>query len=145
MNTTRRHARPSDQVRSIMSRVVATVPVWQTLRTVARELTADEVSSVLVVDGDRALGLVTEHDIVEAVAAGHSFDDAQASDVMTSELVWADPADSIADTAALMVEAGVRHIPIGSPERVIGIVSVRDVLDVLLTAERSRATTTTAS
>jgi predicted enzyme related to lactoylglutathione lyase/predicted transcriptional regulator len=118
---------------------MATVPVWQSLRDVARELAADEVSSVLVVDGPRTAGLISERDLVAAVAAGGSLDDAQASDVMTSDLVWADPDDSIADTAALMLDAGVRHVPVGNAERVIGVVSARDVLDVLVTTERSRA------
>lgn len=139
MTTTRPEARPSDPVRAVMTRVVATVPVWQSLRDVARELAADEVSSVLVVDGRRTVGLISERDLVDAVAAGDSLDDTQASDVMTSDLVWADPDDSIADTAALMLDVGVRHVPVGDAELVIGIVSARDVLDVLLTTERSRA------
>ena len=45
MTTTRPEARPSDPVRSVMTCVVATVPVWQSLRDVARELAVDEVSS----------------------------------------------------------------------------------------------------
>lgn len=139
MTTTTREANPSDPVRLVMTRVVATVPSWQSLQDVARELAADEVSAVLVADGSRALGLISERDVVGAVAAGRSLDDAQAADMMTSELVWADPDDSIADTASLMLDAGIRHVPVGDGEEAIGIVSARDVLDVLLTSERSRA------
>jgi predicted enzyme related to lactoylglutathione lyase/CBS domain-containing protein len=138
MTTTTRETGPTDPVRSVMTRVVATVPPWQSLRDVARELAADEVSSVLVVDGRRTLGLISERDVVGAAAAGQSLDEAQAADVMTAELVWADPEDTILETAELMLDVGVRHLPVGDGERLIGVVSARDVLDVLLTSERSR-------
>lgn len=132
-------ARPSDPIRLVMARVVATVASSQSLQDVARELAAGEVSMVLVADGSRTLGLISERDVVGAVAAGRPLDEVQASDVMTSELVWADPDDSIVDTASLMLDAGIRHLPIGDGERAIGVVSARDALDVLLTSERSRA------
>lgn len=138
MSTTTREARPSDPVRLVMTRVVATVPSWQSLQDVARELAADEVSSVLVADGSRILGLISERDVVGAVAAGRSLDEVQAADVMASELVWAAPDDSITDTASLMLDAGIRHLPVGDGEEALGVVSVRDLLDVLLTNERAR-------
>jgi predicted enzyme related to lactoylglutathione lyase len=76
--------------------------------------------------------------VVGTVAAGRSLDEVQAADVMTPELVWAGPDDSIADTASLMLDAGVRHLPVGDGAEAVGVVSARDVLDVLLTGERNR-------
>jgi len=139
MITTTREARPSDPVRLVMTRVVATVPAWRSLRDVARELAADEVSTVLVAEGGRTVGLISERDVVRAVAAGWSLDDAEAVDVMTAELVWADPDDTISDTASLMLDAGIRHVPVGDGGQAVGVVSARDVLDVLLTSERTRS------
>src|SRR5690606_26231855 len=127
MITTTREARPSDPVRLVMTRVVATVPAWRSLRDVARELAADEVSTVLVAEGGRTVGLISERDVVRAVAAGWSLDDAQTVDVMTAELVWADPDDTISDTASLMLDAGIRHVPVGDSGQAVGVVSARDV------------------
>lgn len=55
---------------------------------------------------------------------------------MSTELVAADPGDSIAEVGALMLDAGVRHVVVRSGEQVLGVVSIRDVLHALL-AERT--------
>jgi len=78
------------------------------------------------------VGLISERDIVTVLATGGDLDKQQAFDVMTSDLVTAKPTDSIASVGRLMIEAGVRHIVICEDRSVIGLVSIRDVLAVLL-------------
>jgi CBS domain-containing protein len=102
------------------------------LREVARELYECEIGVVLVDNPGGATGLLSERDVVAAVADGDDLDDRQALDVMTADLVTAAPDDTIAAVGALMCDAGVRHIPIVVHGTVIGVVSIRDVLAVLL-------------
>jgi CBS domain-containing protein len=126
-------ARPIDPIRKIMADRLATVDGGDSLRSVAQELVADEIGAVLVEGTGGPIGLISERDVVTVAATGGDLDDHQAADVMTTDLVTAEPDDSIASVARLMLEAGVRHVVLRREgEAVVGLVSIRDVLAVVL-------------
>ena len=125
-------ARPSDPVRMIMSTPVATVDPGSTLLDVAGELLADEVGAVLVSSGPGPVGLLSERDLVAVAASGDDLAVVQAGQAMTADLTWAAPETSIREVGVLMLEAGVRHVPVGDGRKAVGVVSARDVLAVLL-------------
>jgi CBS domain-containing protein len=121
-------------VRTVMVWPLATVHDDDTLRAAARSLTEEEVGALLVVRReDRLIGLVSERDLVHAVAQGTDLDEAVCGDVMALSTISVSPDDTILDAARLMSEARIRHLPVRQGERVVGMVSIRDVLDVLLT------------
>ncbi|HXV94100.1 MAG TPA: CBS domain-containing protein [Pseudonocardia sp.] len=124
--------RPSDPVRRLVTGSVAAVDTGRSLRDVADELLADEIGAVLVTDVHGPVGVLSERDLVAIVASGRDPDAVQAGDAMTTELVWAGPDDSVRRVGMLMRDAGVRHVPVGDGREVVGVVSVRDVLAVLL-------------
>lgn len=128
------HPAPTDPIRTIMIDAPATVGPEESLLSVAQELVAGEIGAVLVVAAGAPTGLVSERDIVTVAASGGDLAREQAGDVMTTDLVTAAPGDSIAEVAALMRDAGVRHVPVRAGETYVGMVSVRDVLEVLLAA-----------
>lgn len=121
----------SDPVRLIMTYPPATVDVAVSLRDAAEQLAADEVGALLVT-GDGTLGILSERDIVSVVGAGGRLDTLQVGDVMNTELVWSSLDTSISEAGRLMLDAGVRHLPIGDGITPVGIVSIRDVLAVVL-------------
>jgi CBS domain-containing protein len=125
-------ARPSDPVRMIMSTPVATVDPGSTLLDVAGELLADEVGAVLVSSGPGPVGLLSDRDLITVAATGDDLAVVQAGQAMTADLTWAAPEASIREVGVLMLEAGVRHVPVGDGRRAVGVVSARDVLAVLL-------------
>ena len=125
-------ARPSDPVRMIMSTPVATVDRGSTLLDVAGELLADEVGAVLVSSGPGPVGLLSERDLITVAATGDDLAVVQAGQAMTADLTWAAPETSIREVGVLMLEAGVRHVPVGDGRKAVGVVSARDVLAVLL-------------
>jgi CBS domain-containing protein len=125
-------ARPSDPVRMIISTPVATVDPGSTLLDVAGELLADEVGAVLVSSGPGPVGLLSERDLITVAATGDDLAVVQAGQAMTADLTWAAPEASIREVGVLMLEAGVRHVPVGDGRRAVGVVSARDVLAVLL-------------
>jgi CBS domain-containing protein len=126
---------PTDAVRRLMSRPVATVQPDESVRSVAQELVASDIGAVLVAEPGAPAGLLTDRDVVMTVATGGEIDVEQAGAVMTADLVTAAPADTIATVGAMMRDAGVRHIPVRDDDgRWVGLVSMRDVLGVLLDA-----------
>lgn len=130
---------PTDPVRLVMARRLIGVGSDFSLRDVARELYECEIGVVLVDNPGGPTGLVSERDLVAAVADGDDLDERQALDVMTADLVTAGPDDTIAAVGALMCEAGVRHVPVVVDGTVVGVVSVRDVLAALLPQEGGTA------
>jgi CBS domain-containing protein len=118
----------------IMASRPATVGPAETLRVVAQELAAADIGAVLVESPGGPTGVVSERDLVTVLASGDGVDDVQAGEIMTTDLVAADADDTIATTGRIMLEAGVRHVPVRKGGAVVGLVSIRDVLAVLLTA-----------
>ncbi|MGE3288524.1 MAG: cyclic nucleotide-binding/CBS domain-containing protein [Pseudonocardia sp.] len=125
--------RPDDPVKMIMSSPVATVDSGSSVLDAATELVADETGAVLVT-GAGAPGLLSERDVVTLVGTGADLASLQVGDVMTEDLVWARPDDTVASVAERMLEAEVRHLPVGDGRRVVGIVSLRDLTAVLVAA-----------
>jgi len=132
-------------VRGLTTRPLVTVYPDETLRAVAETMT-DEVIGAVVVRGERPpiapgvrpLGIVSERDVVAAVAQGRDLDTIRAEDVMTMTLATAEPDESLAAVAAQMVDNEIRHMPLVTGGVVVGLVSERDVLRALLSETARR-------
>ena len=122
---------PEDPVRVVMSAPVASIEPNATLADMAGMLAKELVGALPILEGDKIEGIVSERDLVRAIAAGASCDDVWAADVMTTEPVTVELDEPIANVAERMLDEGVRHMPVVSGGRVVGIVSERDVLQVL--------------
>ncbi|MEM3835425.1 CBS domain-containing protein [Pyrobaculum sp.] len=96
---------------------------------------ASNVGSVVVVDRTGSpVGIITERDIVRLLAEEVDFK-TPLERVARKNLVTASPDDTVIATAVKMIEKNIRHIPVVEGGRVIGVVSIRDVLRALVTAE----------
>jgi CBS domain-containing protein len=123
---------PDDPVEQIMSSPVTTVDEHDSLRTTAVTLADAEVGALVVMSGQTPLGVISERDVVHALAAGGDPDEVWAADVIGISVVWGSPTDTIRRVAELMRDADVRHIPLRVQDSVVGMVSMRDVHKVLL-------------
>ena len=85
------------------------------------------VGSALVMDGDTLLGIFTERDIMRAL--GEHFDAAkhQVSEWMTQNPITVPPDTPAKDALKTMLDGGFRHLPVIDGERIIGVVSMRDL------------------
>jgi CBS domain-containing protein len=101
------------------------------IRAAARYMTERRVGAVAVLEGDRLAGIVSERDIMgRVVAAGRDLDQTRVRDVMTRDLVVAGAADSHEDGLRMMKQAGCRHLPVVEGDRLVGMVSQRDLLQI---------------
>jgi CBS domain-containing protein len=95
---------------------------------VADVLTDAGIGAVIVGGVDRPRGIVSERDVVTALAARRDPETTCAGDIAHLTLVWCDAGSSVAEVAELMMERYVRHVLVEEDGRLVGIVSARDLL-----------------
>jgi CBS domain-containing protein len=103
----------------------------------AIRLMADKnVGALPVVDNSRLIGVISERDYTrKVILKGLSSKDTPVRDIMTREVLTASPSDSIADCMRVMTEKRVRHLPVLEGTKMIGIVSIGDVMKWVISAQ----------
>jgi len=119
------------RARDEMSTDLLTVESGLPLAEVAERMVAREVGAVLVLDGDRLAGIMTERDVLRAVARGIR-DDAVVRDWMTRDPETIEPDETTEHAATLMMHGGFRHLPVVEGGDVVGILSIRDLMRIAL-------------
>ena len=93
------------------------------------ELERRRVGALIVCDDDRVVGVLSERDVVRAVARdGKAALDRPISDVMTRDVVFAAPAESVTILMERMTDRRIRHLPVLRDERLVGVISIGDVV-----------------
>jgi CBS domain-containing protein len=112
-----------------------TAQVDESLEVAADRMSWHQVGALPVLDGQRLVGILTERGLTAALAEGADPATTPASDYMTGAPEVLGPDSELADAAQLMLELGIRHLPVVRGGRLLGVLSMRDVLD----GERHRA------
>ncbi len=116
--------------------IAALDPVWakpgDTLRELSAAMHKAGCGAPLVHARDEQVGVVSERDIVRALAEGSQPDDAWAADVMTRTVLTTSVDEPILSVAAMMLDAHIRHAVLTDGDKVVGIVSLRDAVRPLL-------------
>lgn len=119
------------QVRDGMSEVSVMVGPSHTLREAAAKMVEKGTGAALVEDGDSPTpGIVTERDLLKSVGAGEDPDVELVGDHMSERLIAAAPAWSLERAAAEMARRGVRHLVVCENAEVVGVLSMRDIVQV---------------
>lgn len=100
-----------------------------TLAEACGELDRLRVGALIVCEGDRVVGVLSERDVVKAVARdGQAALGRPVSEVMTSEVVFAAPAETVAILMGRMTDRRIRHLPVLRDGRLAGVISIGDVV-----------------
>lgn len=118
----------SSPVSRLIGDSVVQVASNATLADVARALTGSEIGAVLVGDDERPRALVSERDLVHAVADGRDPASTPALEVASTELVWCDVDSTVDEVAMEMMDRYIRHVLVEDGGALVGIVSARDLL-----------------
>jgi len=105
-----------------------TVAPEDTLGEVAERMNRQNVGAVIVKDFGRLIGILTERDLLRAMAARVHTSDARVRQWMTADPITAAAEMPLDDAAQVMLDNGFRHLPVVDGESVLGIVSLRRVL-----------------
>jgi MHS family proline/betaine transporter-like MFS transporter len=116
------------EVRDLMSRDVVSIAPDSTLRDVAGLMREHKIGSLLVVSRDQMVGIVTERDLMRAIADGHDPSDVPVARYMTLIVKTIEADRPAAEAAAIMVRHNVRHLPVTERGTPIGFLSARNVL-----------------
>ena len=110
-------------------RAVASIHPDQTVASAVREMKQRSVGA-LVVSRDRIhlVGIVSERDVVRALADDRSVLDRRVAEIMTEQVVTCTPEQTITDAMALMTHRRHRHLPVLVGDEVAGIVSIGDLV-----------------
>jgi CBS domain-containing protein len=99
-----------------------------TLGEVAQKMVDAKTGAVIVKDFGRLIGILSERDMLKAMAGRVHTSDARVREWMTAEPICADPGTSLEDAAQTMLDNEFRHLPVIRDGRVIGVASLRRVV-----------------
>lgn len=110
----------------ISEKGLISMPLNSTIREVAKIMTENSISSVVLKDGDKIVGIITERDIVRAVSKGINYD-SPAMDIATKQIIRIDYNKSIYEAYDLMTRNNIRHLVVEKEGKCIGVISIRDL------------------
>jgi CBS domain-containing protein len=114
-----------------MTASLLTISAEATVGEAATAMVERGVGAVVVVEGEAIAAILTERDVMKAVAAGND-GTAPVADWMTRHPETIEPEDTTDHAATLMIHGGFRHLPVVLGAKVVGIVSIRDLMKVAL-------------
>ena len=100
-----------------------------------RSMNARKISAIMVMEKGNVVGIFTERDVVRSYIAtgGKSFKDIPVRDSMIKDLIVAVPDEDVHEVSATMIEKNIRHLPVVENGKVIGMLSIRDIIQTQVT------------
>jgi CBS domain-containing protein len=112
----------------------------ENVREIARKMSEKNVGAVAVLDEGKLVGVFSERDLMKrVVAAGLNPESTKVESVMTRDIIVGDPTDDLDDALQKMHAVGCRHLPVVEGGNLIGMISLRDLLEVDDDTQRKRA------
>ncbi len=117
-----------DLIRRKGSRVYSVAPEATVLQ--ALQLMADQnIGAVLAMRGETVAGILSERDCVRKVElAGKTAQDTRVEEIMTSNVLYVEASQSLEECMAVMIDKNIRHLPVYENNKLVGVISIRDVL-----------------
>ena len=119
------------RVSEIMTNAAVLDQSDDTLAEAARKMWKQQTGSLLVTDGEDLIGIITERDVLKAVATGVKLEETRIAEVMTKDVVTVGPGTSLREAAKIMADRWIRHLPVVDGGKLVGVLSQRDLAGVL--------------
>ena len=116
-------------LRDVAVRHLLTVDCKASLRRASKVMTDRGVGCAVVIDKEKVAGIITERDILHAVAKEQNVDDTTVESVMTANVVSGSPGWDVLKAVKTMTDGGFRHLLVMEMDDPVGIVSLRDLMD----------------
>jgi CBS domain-containing protein len=109
-------------------RYVATTSPGTSVADAVAKLAEYDVGALVVVDGEHVTGVFSERDVVRRLATAGSIEGLEVGEVMTSPALTCEPSATVTELMETMTERRIRHLPVIEADRLVGIVSIGDVV-----------------
>lgn len=120
------------KVREVPPRRLLSVEPQTTLAEVAKRMRQEDADSAAVMSGSRLLGIITERDLVRAIADGLNPQQAKADVIMSADPATVTADEEVAVVAVKMMTLGIRHLPVVDQQgNAVGLISARDLVAML--------------
>ncbi len=114
-------------------RSVHSVSPTDTVLAALSTMAEHDIGAVVVIEGGEIVGVLSERDYARKVAlVGRTSRDSPVSAIMSTDIVWVAPQRSIEECMALMTERRVRHLPVIENRRVLGVISIGDLVKAMI-------------
>ena len=118
----------AELLRAKPARVVKVTPDQSVLEAI-KILAAENIGAAMVMSGERLAGIMSERDYTrKVILKGREAETTKVQEIMTANVVVVNPRTKTRDCMAIMTEKGIRHLPVVDEGRVIGMVSIRDIV-----------------
>jgi CBS domain-containing protein len=119
----------AELLRTKPTRPVVKVTPEQSVLDAIKVLASENIGAAIVMSGERLAGIFSERDYTrKVILKGRSSDTTRVEEIMTANVVVVSPRTKTRDCMALMTEKNIRHLPVVDEGRVIGMVSIRDIV-----------------
>jgi len=119
------------KVDEVYQRTVLSADANESLTDISARMQFHEIGSLAVFEERELVGIITERDLVRAIADGADTDRTPARAYMTRDAIEVSPKTEVQVAAATMIAIGARHLPVAEGHQVVGMISARDLLEVL--------------
>jgi len=118
----------AELLRAKPARVVKVTPDQSVLDAI-KILATEDIGAAMVMSGERLAGIMSERDYTrKVILKGREAETTRVQEIMTSNVVVVNPRTKTRDCMAIMSEKNIRHLPVVDDGRVIGMVSIRDIV-----------------
>jgi CBS domain-containing protein len=118
----------AELLRAKPARVVKVTPDQSVLDAI-KILATENIGAAMVMSGERLAGIMSERDYTrKVILKGREAETTKVQEIMTSNVIVVNPRTKTRDCMAIMTEKGIRHLPVVDEGRVIGMVSIRDIV-----------------
>ena len=119
-------------VKDKMCKHVVTVKSDETVRKAVKSMAENNIGCVVICQGDKLLGILTERDVMKKiVASGTDPNFTKVNDVMTKKLIGLDSEKTIQEAVDILGKKGIRRLPVIDKGRLVGIITMTDLLDAM--------------
>lgn len=109
---------------------IVSIDAGSSVEDAIRSMHSRKISAIIATEQGKTVGIFTERDVVRCYlsSGGKSFKDVKVRDAMVADLIVAVPDDDLADISVVMVEKNIRHLPVLENGKIVGMLSIRDII-----------------
>lgn len=120
----------------VKGKKVVCIPPSGTVMDALNEMAENGIGAILVMEGDKAMGIFSERDYARRVKLMGKLEDTNIKDVMTKAVYYVSPDCTVEECMGLMTDKRIRHLPVVDSGKVIGVISIGDVVKELISHQQ---------